>query len=317
MPGPIVLLVGPFRLAQADTPRLAAVLVFTGVLVTASVTLIGILLTRQANLRLAQENERAHNRLVQEHEDEERRLRLDAAMRAGALFSPSGENAADPAAIASGLLALTRLDQADLAVALLVDLWDNGKGRVSIETAVLVIDAALRSQTKPNAQLVAAELLCRNAPRLDSCQSLHWPSVIDGCWDSSFGPKTKLLLLDALVTMILSDHAHEHSVRSAAVRLYGIWNGDPDVRVRGCVGTLIAALIPTLCELGYVDFMQGNQRVMLAELEAAAGSATANPDGFLDRIVADHRKKLEAWAQGCGEVRLDPGRLATDASAIT
>jgi hypothetical protein len=37
----------------------------------------------------------------------------------------------------------------------------------------------------------------------------------------------------------------------------------------------------------------------------------------LARIVADHRKKLEAWAQGCGEVRLDPGRLATDASAIT
>lgn len=39
----------------------------------------------------------------------------------------------------------------------------------------LVVDAALRSG-KPNAQLVAAEVLCRNSEHLDPCQSTHWPS---------------------------------------------------------------------------------------------------------------------------------------------
>ncbi|MGH3796415.1 MAG: hypothetical protein ACRDSP_16165 [Pseudonocardiaceae bacterium] len=77
-------------------------------------------------------------------------------MRAGALFSSADQRAADPAAIASGLLALTRLDHADLAVALLVDLWSDGdenaanKGKkVADETAVLVIDAALKSTAQP------------------------------------------------------------------------------------------------------------------------------------------------------------------------
>jgi hypothetical protein len=66
-----------------------------GVLVTASVSLIGVLATWQANRRTRQE-----------HRDEQARLKLDAAMRAGALFS--SEQGSDPASIASGLLALTR-----------------------------------------------------------------------------------------------------------------------------------------------------------------------------------------------------------------
>ena len=32
---------------------------------------------------------------------------------------------------------------------------------------------------------------------LDPCQSTHWPSYIDGCWNPRFGPKTRLLLIDA------------------------------------------------------------------------------------------------------------------------
>jgi hypothetical protein len=111
-----------------------------GVLVTASVSLIGLLVTWQAN-----------HRVRQKHQDEQTRLKLDAAMRAGALFSPNEQRPTDPASIASGLLALTRLDHADLAVALLVDLWSvaNENERVANETAVLVIDVALRSKTKP------------------------------------------------------------------------------------------------------------------------------------------------------------------------
>ncbi|TWP43811.1 hypothetical protein FKR81_41975 [Lentzea tibetensis] len=81
------------------------------------------------------------------------------------------------------------------------------------------------------------------------------------------------------------------------------------------MGTLVDALIPELRRLGYTDFMQGNQRVMLTEMEAAAAAASANPDGFLDRIVADRRDRLAGWARACDTVDFDPGRRATDTSA--
>jgi hypothetical protein len=259
-----------------------------GVLATAVVSLAGIwigrLTTRQAD-----------RRLHQEHLEEVARLKLDAAMRAGELFSTRENSPADPAAIASGLLALTRLDHAELAVALLVNLWSTEEeSRVAHETAVLVIDAALKSPG--NAQLVAAELLCRNAHRLNSCQSLHWPSTLDGGWDQEFGPKTKLLLIDALIRLTLAHPNCEDALRSVAVRLYGIWRGDEDPRVRGCVGRLIGALVPALNQLGYTDFMQGKQTVQLCELEAAAASGTQNPDGYLDRMVDARCHQLCSWA---------------------
>ncbi len=253
-------------------------------------------------------NQQANRRARQEHQDEEARLKLDAAMRAGALFSGPEPH---PAAIASGLLALTRLDRADLAVALLVELWshDDGPHRVADETAVLVIDAALRS-ANPSAQLVAAELLCRNAPRLNPCQSLHWPSVVEGGWDPRFGPKTKLLLIDALVLMTLARPVSEGALRSVAVRLHGVWHGDPDPRVRGCVGRLIGAVVPTLRKLGYTDFIQGNLKVMITQLEEAAASGTANPDSFLDRMVDDRCQQLRNWAAPCRRSAAEHVRLA-------
>ena len=280
-----------------------AILAFVGVLVTATVSVIGFTVTRQSERRLRQE-----------HDDEHQRLRLDAAMRAGELFAPSGEEAAHPASVASGLLALTKLDHADLAVALLVDLWSGDGGSVSTETAVLVIDAALRSG-QPKAELVAAELLCRNAKRLSPCQSLHWPSVIDGCWDPRFGPKTRLLLLDGLIEMTLNGPSTENALRSIAVRLYGVWEVDPDPRVKGCVGTLIDALMPRLNELGYTDFLQGNKKVMLSQLQEAADAATANPDGFLDRLVADRSRRLRDWGAVCDQIDLGQGTLANATQA--
>jgi hypothetical protein len=157
---------------------------------------------------------------------------------------------------------------------------------------------------------MAAELLCRNARRLNPCQSLHWPSSIDGEWDHRFGPKTKLLLLDALILMTLDAPKSEDALRSVAVRLYGVWKNDPDQRVRGCVGRIIGAVVPPLKKLGYSDFMQGNQKVMLADLEIAASSATHNPDGFLDRIVDDRRERLCEWAGSCQPSAPEDARLA-------
>jgi hypothetical protein len=284
-----------------------AVMALFGVIATAGVSLIGHLLTRQAS-----------RRLTQEHEDERERLRLDAAMRAGMLLAGADGVPADRAAAASGLLALTRLGHAELAVALLVDLWSNpsdrdAPGQVSTETAVLVIDAALTAD-RANAQLVAAELLCRNALRLDSCQSLHWPSAVDGRWIPGLSPKAKLLILDALVTMAVNGRSNENALRSIAVRLYGIGEGDPSDRVKGCVGTLVQALLPALRRLRYDDMIQGPAMVTLRQLEGAGAAASKNPDGYLERIVADRSRKLEAWsATGCDEIDLGVGSLGTGA----
>ena len=179
------------------------------------------------------------------------------------------------------------------------------------------MDAALRTSDKPNAQLIAAELLCRNSAQLDPCQSLHWPSYIDGCWDYSFGRKTKLLLVDALtLTALAKKPVNEAALRSIAVRLYGIFVGDLDERFKGCVATLIKSLLPALRNLGNADFIQGNQEVMLEDLEEAAKSAKANDDDYLARILVTVRAgahRFTPWqARAAGPARRRRGPAGRD-----
>jgi hypothetical protein len=291
----LVVLLGPLHLSSGGTGHVTAALSFVGVLITASAAVIGLTVTRQSS------------------RSAERRLRLDAAMRAGESFSSADLTAVSPASTASSLLALTKLDNADLAVALLVNFWEPDiEGKISTEAAILVVDAALRSN-KRSAQLIAAELLCRNSRCLDPCQSLHWPSFIDGCWSPAFGPKTKLLLVDALTLMTLAKKpANEAALRSIAVRLYGIFERDSDGNVKGCIATLIKALLPAFQVLGYKDFMQGNKKVMLGDLELAAESAKRNDDDYLARMVMKRGEELEQWASQCTrhDPELAPGALA-------
>ncbi|TMR00132.1 hypothetical protein ETD83_17495 [Actinomadura soli] len=296
---PAILLLGPLHMGDGEATRLTAVLTLIGILVTASVALIGFVMNRQTE-----------HRLQTEQAEQGRQLRLDSAMRAGQLIAPTDGGSSDPAALASGLLALTKLDNADLAVPLLVDLWCPENPRVSHETAVLVIDAALRSPSS-NAQLIAAELLCRHSTRLNPCQSLHWPSAVEGCWVPDLSPRAKLLLVEALVNMTLAGPTHESALRAVAVRLYGIWRDDPDDRVRGCIGKLVESLIGRLNDLGYKDFMQGTQQVMLSELQQAARSRSDNPDGYLDRLSTKFADDLRGWAQRCEGLPTEPGYLAT------
>lgn len=311
---PAALLHGGF-LGTGGSSQLASVLTYIGVLVTASVSLIGYGISLQTEQRLGNEQE-----------ERQRQLRLDAAMRAGQLVSPHDSEPAHPAALASGLLALTQLDQAELAVALLVDLWsgdrngseprpgsgDGSSSRVSHEAAILVIDAALRS-TSPSARLIAAELLCRNATRLDTCQSLHWPSVVDGCWDPTFGPKTKLLIVEALVRMTMTGPAEEGALRSVAVRLYGIWEADPTAEVRGCIGKFIGKVIGRLHDFGVKQFVHGPKMVTIENLQAAAASAADNPDDYLAKLSNELGNALGEWAASCQAQPPNPGALATAA----
>ena len=115
---------------------MTAVLALLAILIPASVTVLGYLIKRQSDNRLQQEKDQSEARLEQEHTAEQARLRLDAAMRAASLFGPVGDTPSTPAASASGLLALTQLGRADLAVALLVDLWSVGPRSVPLERGV-------------------------------------------------------------------------------------------------------------------------------------------------------------------------------------
>jgi hypothetical protein len=155
---------------------------------------------------------------------------------------------------------------------------------------------------KPSAQLVAAELLCRNATRLMPYQSLHWPSAIEGTWSSGFNAKTKLLVVEALIRMTLAGPTDECALRAVAVRLYAFWDSEdgrsPDgIRVRGCIGKLLKAVIDTIKTFAYRDFIQGNRKVTFEQLCDAADSAKTNPDGFLDQLSERYARELNSWAR--------------------
>lgn len=309
---------------------MAIFLALLAVLVPASVTLIGYWFKQQSERRLTQDHEDSQKRLAQEREQENDRLRLDAAMRAADLFGPSGDTMGDAARSASGLLALTRLGFAELAVALLVDLWHPrvepmpsaeeatpASSGVSAETAIQVINAALETG-EADAQLMAAELLCRNASTLDINNSLHWPSSVNSTWIPSLPVTAKLLIVDALVHMALASSETGNSLRELAVRLYGISTGDPEERVKGCVGTLMTAIMPAVRKLDYKDFMKGPEIgfVTLDEMEKAACKASRHPDGYFEAIVEDRSEKLRKWSEACAGLSFSAGMLAPAGCAI-
>jgi hypothetical protein len=319
-------LLSPLGAGLAD--RLPAVLAFVGVLVTYTATVIGVSVQRQAQNRLAEEHVHTEKRLALEGREQNRRLELEAAMRAGQLITPADTAVADsggPAALASGLLALTNLNQAELAVSLLVDLWsdgvadDDGKprkihsSRVANEIAILVINRALCSDS-PSAQLIAAELLCRNATKLTATQSLHWPAVLDGGWRPEFGARTKLLLVEALVNMTTCPDkpADEAALRGVVVRLYGI-SKDPQKRVKACIGKLINALLPGLERCKSQEFAQGNVMVTIESLRHAAAHHEDNPDSYLSALSDDAAARLQNWAKDATGIPSHPGCLATAA----
>ncbi|HLQ33773.1 MAG TPA: hypothetical protein VK457_13895 [Chloroflexota bacterium] len=280
----------------------------------------------QSEKRLAQKREQSEKRLAQEHEEQNFRLRLDAAIRAADSAGPSG-NAVTSAA---GLLALARLDLADLAVALLVDLWStqvsplsstnmkpSDSPRIATETAIQIIDEALVSG-KPDAQVMAAELLCRNAKGLDICNSLHWPSAVNSAWIPDLPVTAKLLITDALIHMALASNS-KNALRELAIRLYGISDGDPSPRVKGCIGNLLCAILPAVKDLGYEDFMTGTGHgfINIERIEEAAGKASPNPDGYFEAMIEDRSRKLEKWSKECTELSTAAGMLATAACAVS
>jgi hypothetical protein len=327
---------------------MTVVLALLAILIPASVTLAGFMIKKstdmrtfrqqqdaqeqralereQSEKRLDLEREQSEKRLTQEREEQKFRLRLDAAIRAAESAGPKGNEVTS----AAGLLALARLDFADLAVALLVDLWStqasvqpavNAKQShapsIATETAIQIIDEALVS-CRPDAQVMAAELLCRNASGLDICNSLHWPSAVNSAWIPELPVTAKLLITEALIQMALASDT-KNALRELAIRLYGISDGDPSPRVKGCIGNLLCAILPAVKGLGYIDFMAtaGHGFITLQQIEEAANKASPNPDGYFEAMLEDRSQKLAQWSTECIDLSTSAGMLATAACAIT
>ena len=328
---------------------MTAFLALLAILVPASVTFAGLMIKKSTDMRASKEQqdaqeqralqrEQSDKRLAQEHEEQKFRLRLDAAIRAADSAGPSGNEVTS----AAGLLALARLDFADLAVALLVDLWSTQVSaqpsvnvkqlhspRIATETAIQIIDEALVSR-RPDAQVMAAQLLCRNASGLDICNSLHWPSAINSAWIPDLPVTAKLLITEALIQMALASDT-KNALRELSIRLYSISNGDLSPRVKGCIGNLLCAILPAVKDLGYTDFMtaQGTDQapdcrsapghgfITLQQIEEAASKASPNPDGYFEAMLEDRSRKLAQWSTECIELSTSTGMLATAACAIT
>ena len=276
--------------------RVTIALALLAALVPASVTLVGYWIKQQSDKRLA---------LQQDQENY--RSKIDLALRATELFGPSGDSPANSAKSAASLLALAHLDLVDLAIALIIDLWNplsfpNASAEtasvVSTETAIQVISIALNTGI-PDVQLEAAELLNRNAARLDIGNSLHWPSSVNGRWISGLPFTAKLLVIDAMIHTALAAQPSENAIRQLAVRLYGVYSGDPDPRWKGFVAVLITAIIPTLSNLGYTDFSGslGHSFVTLGQLELASKNAIPDPDDFIARLVVARSERLIQWSK--------------------
>src|SRR5262249_24290657 len=323
------------RLAECPMNAvMTAALTALAILVPASVTLSGYWLREQSEKRRALEKDEFDNQRALEKEQENDRLKLDEAMRAAELFNPANRPTHGTSAkYAAGLLALVRVDFAELAVALLVDLWSsqvnpvnstlpeyvkapNSSG-VSTEVAIQVINAALE-MCEPDAQVMAAELLCRNADRLSICNSLHWPSSVNSAWIPELPVTAKLLIVDALIQMALTGEPTQNALRELAIRLYGISAGDPEPRVKGCIGTLMQAILPAVEDLGFTDFLKGpgQEYVKITEMERVARLASPQPDGYFEKIVEDRSEKLARWSRECTTLSYVPTMLAMASCAL-
>lgn len=231
----------------------------------------------------------------------EQRLRLDAAMEAGRLLSPSEGAKPSPAAAASGLLALGDLGRSKLSVAILLDLWESDV--VSPEVAILIVDKALTFGDDATAQ-IAAEVLRQNAHKLDPTKPAHWPTVLDTHWIPKATEKTKILLIESLIEMSTRPHSDNPSVnalRAFAIRIVFIHKHEPRGHFRKCVAGFAMAIMPAFASDSdlFLDFHDGSTHIDIKGLGRVADDFEENPDTFYRAITERRRIDLCKWADDC------------------
>jgi len=287
--------------AQSSGQIIAGVLALFGVIVTASVALTGYFLKRsfdQHSLRLQQTTE---ERLKQEGEQNTRRLDMETAIEAVKLMSaPDGKEEAPDSQKSGALFALVTLDQIDLAMALLSNLWK--RGAVDTEAAIWVIDRAFQSSVRRH-QIEAGTFLDLYAENLSTEKGgICWPECFFLDWRISVDLEARLSTLSALMKILPSKPVDFWRL-NAVVAILGICQNviikEPDPTIRaGAVlfqHSLLQYYSPLFDETetistcgGSVSFetMKGNRTAFAAENgEEAAEIASKSYLEASERIV--------------------------------
>lgn len=198
--------------SDASDKLVAEALTFVGGLVGAIVSILGVLLKysidKQAEERARMEADRA----VASKKIEEKRLQMEAAIRAVQLLATSDGKESPPIQQAGALFALASLDQHELTIQLTSKLLEQSK--VDAGTAANLVDSALRYAIRPDPekfrdqqdsldiQSGAVDLLNRNAALFVTPSGCEVPTTVV-YWDKRLSPYFREWIPVALGEMLM------------------------------------------------------------------------------------------------------------------
>lgn len=240
----------------------------------------------------------------------ERRLRLEAAMDAARLLAPTDGSEPTHQANATALLSLADLDQIELAIVLLYEAWP--LDGLSNESAVLLVDKALRSRSR-SAQRLAAELLWRQAAKLDARTSTDWPRCVDARWPADgrpgddrrtpeLGVLTRLFLFDGMLKMTLTQVVDKDTLSALAVRVSSVYQAERDIHLREAASELLGLLMPDLCALRLSALLHADVTVSMDALRSMARAPTESNKPVSEPIqlaMRDRFDQVRLWLRTC------------------
>lgn len=217
---------------DSSTRVLVAVLVLLGVFVTETVGVLGLLLKDSVDQKTAdlQSQELRQAALEQQRNyvlavRDADRLRVDVAIRAVDLIGTPDGALADRRQVGGALLALVSLDQMDLALGLLGDLWTEGadgdSASVSETVAWEVLKRAIRPDCRPLQQNSAAYMTRTRAHTICSGKGGNeWPIPSPAVWPDYLGRDAQLSLVVAAIVWAADEVRSEYNQVSAIAVLY-------------------------------------------------------------------------------------------------
>jgi hypothetical protein len=286
----VVLMVrlGLFQNSSTDvgTKNIASALALVGAVLSAAVTLIGTVVKFSIDdrtARLAAIEQQRNYALAQEAE---KRNRIEAAIRAVGLLAQNNKDAPS-SQIDGALLALVSLDEIDLALALLSELWK--KEKVSQHAAEVILRQAFVSGDD-DARTAAADILGQNADQLSSQEYYFWPVPSSG-WRADFPPNVRFSMvyaaaqwLESQLTMDVKRGVHLRLPEASAPLYEALKDENEDV-----VGIAAAALRPLMKRLhgGYWTYLNGTlikAEAIRAKLKEAKVTHTSVSDELSTKI---------------------------------
>ena len=182
------LIVAPFHGNTGNANVTAGALALTGVLVTATVSVVGLSLKQSIDRRTLELSQAEHAR-----------QQMETAMQTVRLLTLSNGDPAPKAQISAALLVLARLGEVQLALDLAGEMWP--KGQLASSVAVRIIGAAFGG-TDPRVQRDAAILLLNNVTLMDtSADQYEWPVYLEE-WPVSLDSEARVTVALAIAEWI-------------------------------------------------------------------------------------------------------------------